>query len=221
MYLEDTAAYLDKDNKKRILEELHFNAFRTIKSVYLFKHFDDYVHQLESDKNEDKKDVYWNASYYEKLIDYVKISIAFETYNKAILIDKGILVHKIKSNRLAKAFYAAQNSGSPILANDIVQAFGTSKDNHGRIFLNGLTDYFQTIKYSDTLRESYQKIIGLDTDLIHHLRKINENRNRLHFFTDFKGAFEVSRHIKKWRLIMEKSIGTIELPLKLGMQSNN
>jgi len=221
MYLEDTAAYLDNERKKRILEELHFNAFRTIKSVYLFKHFDEYVEQLHSDKNEGKKEVYWNASYYEKLIDYVKISIAFETYNKAVLLDKGILVHKIKSNKLTKSYSEIQKSGLPIIANDIVQTFGTSKDYKGKIFLNGLTEYFQTIKYSDTLKGEYQKIIGLDKDLIHHLIRINENRNRLHFFTDFKGAFEVNRHIKKWQFIMEKSVETIELPLKLKRQSSS
>ena len=220
MYLEDTAAYLNIDRKERILEELHFNAFRTIKSVYIFKHFDDYVIQLHSDKNEDKKEIYWNASYYEKLIDYVKISIAFETYNKAVLLNKGILVHKIKSSKLTKRYSEIQTRGLPIIANDIVQAFGTSKDYKGKIFLNGLTDYFQTIKYSDTLNDEYQKIIGLDNELIHHLKKINENRNRLHFFTDFKGALEVNRHISKWQLIMKKSIDTIELPLKLKKQSS-
>jgi len=71
-YVGDIAAYFETEQKKRVLEELFYNAYRTIKSVYIFKNFDEYLIQLRSGKNEDKKEVYWNASYYEKLIDYVK-----------------------------------------------------------------------------------------------------------------------------------------------------
>ena len=79
-------------------------------------------------------------------------------------MNKGILVHKIKSSKLTKRYSEIQTRGLPIIANDIVQAFDTSKDYKGKIFLNGLTDYFQTIKDSDTLNDEYQKIIGLDTN---------------------------------------------------------
>lgn len=214
MFIEDTAAYLDPMKKEKVLEELFFNAYRTIKSVYLFQNFDEYIIQLESDSNEDKKDVYWNASYYEKLIDYIKISVAFETYNKAILLSKGILVHKIRKDSLTKSFYQVQITGNPVFYDAFVQHCGTGTDRDREIYLKGLTEYFQTIKYSETLSDAYQKIIGLDKDLIFQLKKINDNRNRLHFFTEFKGAFEVSKHIAKWKFIMEKSIETIEAPLK-------
>lgn len=210
MYLEETAGYIDTSQKERILDELFHNAYRTIKSVYLFKHFEDYILQLHSNKNEDKKEIYWNTSYYEKLIDYVKISIAFENYNKAILLQNGILVHKIKRDKLYKKFNLIQSSGRPVYANDFLKEFGTNTNLNNEIYLNGLTDNFQTINYSDTLNENYQQIIKLDFDLNYRLKEINEKRNRLHFFTDFKGAFEVKSHINKWRFIMDKSIATIE-----------
>lgn len=212
MYLEETAAYLDNEKKERILEELYHNAYRTIKSVYMFEHFYEYVTHLYS--NEEKKEVYWKASYYDKLIDLVKISIAFETYNKAVLLSKGILVHKIKRDRMTKDYANLQMKGVPIIASEIVSIFGTNKNHKGKIFLNGLNDYFQTITYSETLNERYQKIIGLDNTLVNHLRKINEDRNRLHFFTDFKGGFKVSAHIAKWQYIMRTSIDIIEYPFK-------
>ena len=214
MYLEETAAYIDNYQKERILDELFHNAYRTISSVYLFKHFDDYVLQLHSDKNEDKKEVYWNASYYEKLIDYVKISIAFENYNKAILLQNGILVHKIKRTKLYKKFNEIQSAGKPVYVNDFINEFSILTNNENEIFLNGLTDSFQTINYSDTLNENYQHIIKLDFDLNYRLKEINEKRNRLHFFTDFKGAFELRSHVSKWRFIKDKSIETIEKRFK-------
>jgi hypothetical protein len=215
MYIDDTAVYLDIDRKERILVELFHNAFRTIKSVYLFQIFAEYIKQLQSVKQEDKKEVYWNVSYHEKLIDYVKISIAFETFNKAILLQNGLLIHKIKSQKDTKQFSVLQRAGKPINASDFVSHVGTTKDDKNRIFLNGLTSYFETIKYSDTLNENYQAIICLDKVLLSHLKKINIERNRLHFFTDFKGAFEVNSHISKWEFIMKYSIDTIEKPLKL------
>lgn len=216
MYIEDTAAYLDETKREMILHELFSNAFRTIKNVYIFKHFDEYEKQLHALTNDEKKEVYWNASYYEKLIDYIKIGIAFETYNKAFLLKSGFLVHKIKNSSLTKDFFKIQGSGIPIRYREFLNHVGTLKNNDkkGSIYLNGLNDYFQTIKYSETLNDFYQEIIGLDKDLIFQLKKMNEKRNRLHFFTDYKGAFEVSRHIANWKFIMTKSIETIEGPLK-------
>lgn len=213
-YLEDTPAYLSIDKKQRVLEELYYNSFRTIKSVYIFKNFEEYTIQLKADKNEDKKDVYWNASYYEKLIDYVKISIAFENYNKAVLIENGYLVHKIKKDENTKELFKKQQSGIPIKIEDFLSVAKESINTNSKIFLTGLTSNFETINYHQTLSDNYQAIICIDNELCYRLKEINEKRNRLHFFTDFKGAYEVNSHIKLWTFIKDKSIETIELPLK-------
>ena len=210
-YTEDTAAYLDSRHKLRILTELYFNAFRTIKSVYIFENFNEYVSQLNSDKNEDKGKIYWNASYYEKLIDYVKISIAFETYNKAVLLDKGFIVHQIKKDSINAKLFLDQQNGIPIKVEDYLQVAREANDKQKTgIYLTGFRENFPTINYSTTLNEKYQEIIQLDNELCCRLKEINEKRNRLHFFTDFKGAFEVRSHIDKWKYIMQTSIQTIE-----------
>lgn len=210
-YLEETAAYLCKNRKDRILNELYFNAYRTLRSVYIFKFYDEYVVQLKSDKNEDKRDVYWNASYYEKLIDYVKISIAFENYNKAVLLENGFLVHKVKKSPTNKEIFKRQNEGIPILVTEFLQFSNEQLDRHSKkVFLTGLTPNFETINYSLTLSKKYQEIIKLDNELCYRLKEINDNRNRLHFYTDFKGAFEVNSHLKKWLFLKEKSLEIIE-----------
>ncbi len=213
--VEDTRAYYSNSFGKRILEELFLNSYRTIKSVYLFKNFDEYLIQLKSDKNEDKKEQYWNASYYEKLTDYVKISIAFENYNKAVLIQKGFLVHKIQKNNKTKELFKKQNNGEPIRIEEFKSISSFIRErNIDKYYLEGLQNGFPTIGYSVTLSEKYQRIILLDNELLFRLKEINKLRNQLHFFTDFKGAFEVNSHISKWKYIKEKSIEIIENEIK-------
>ena len=208
--LEDTRAYYSKEYGERILEELFFNAYRTIRSVCIFKNFDEYVIQLKSDKNEDKKEIYWNVAYEEKLTDYIKISIAFENYNKATLIQNGYLVHKIQKSPKTKEFFKAQNNGDPVKIDEFktVCVFIRKRPSE-KYYLEGLSNGFPTISYSQTLNEKYQKIIGLDQTLLYRLKELNEKRNKLHFFTDFKGAFRVDSHIEKWKFIKECAIETI------------
>lgn len=179
--------------------------------VYIFRHFDEYVTQLQADKNEDKKDVYWNASYYEKLTDYIKISLAFENYNKAVLIKNGYLVHKIKKNGLHKELFKMQDNVQPVKIADFKKVCGFKLENrHSKYSLDGLQKNLQTINYSETLSEKFQEIIGIDATLVSRLKEIYEYRNKLHFYTDFKGAFQVDLHIDKWRFIKDTSIATID-----------
>lgn len=214
VYLEDITAYLSNDKKQRILQELYHNSYRTIKSVYIFKHFDEFVIQLKSDKNEDKKEIFWNASYYEKLIDYVKISIAFENYNKAVLLENGYMIHKIKKDDKTKELFKKQKNGHPIKIEEFLIVSKECLNNESKIILTGLTQNFDTLNYSCTLSDSYQEIIMIEKELLYNLKEINKRRNRLHFFTDYKGAYEITSFIKLWSYIKDKSIETIELPLK-------
>ncbi len=211
---EETLYYQKKDYESdRLIWELYGNAFRTIKSVYLFKNFTEYCRQLESGKQEDKLEIYGNASYDEKLIDYIKISVAFETYNKANLIKSGFIVHKIDS-KFNKQLAKRQGEGFPIRLTDFLENNYSKIDfRYKKAELNGFVDYFPTISYSHTLNENYQKIIGLDKQLLFELKKINQKRNKLHFFTDFKGGFSVTDHIRKWNYIMTNSFQTIESEL--------
>jgi len=210
-YIENSAAYLNEKKKQRILFELFSNSFMILRSVYLFKNFDAYAEQLLADKNEDKKDEYWRASYSEKLIDYVKISIAFETFNKAILLEAGYLVHEIRKNSGNRELHKEQKQGTPIKISDFLKVSKEEYDPYKEgVYLTGFNNNFSTINYSLTLSENYQSIINLDKDLCYQLKIINEKRNRLHFYTEFKGAYSVNEHIKKWKFIKEASFDTIE-----------
>lgn len=212
---EETLCYSKEDYEShRLIWNLYSNSFRTIKSVYLFQNFPEYCYQLSSQKQEDKKEIYWNATYYEKLIDYIKISVAFETYNKATLINKGIVVHKIDSG-FNRKLARRQKAGFPVRLTDFLKNNYSKLDYHKQVAeLNGFSQNFRTINYSHTLNSEYQEYIRLDEQLVFELQKINEKRNKLHFFTDFKGAFMVRRHIERWSYIMNRSLELIETELK-------
>lgn len=214
--LEDTRAYYSAEFKELVLEELYHNAYRTLRSVFMFEHFDEYIFQLQSDKQEDKNDVYWKTAYYEKLTDYIKIAVAFENYNKAVLVESGYLVHRIQKGEKTKYLWKLQEKGQPIRISDFKQKCEFVNDSRLRIkyYLEGLKKGFPTISYSQTLSEEYQQIIKLDERLVYQLKKLNEKRNRLHFFTDFKGAYSVHSHIEKWRFIKDCSIQTLEQKMK-------
>jgi|GEM_PF-1750205 len=213
---EEVRLYFDEGySKTRILWGLIANADRVINSVYIFKHFDEYCRQLNSTKQEDKLEVYWNASYDEKLIDYIKIILAFETLNKALLIKQGILIHTIDNKFFNKKISRKQQDGLPITIEEFFQNNYTDLDFIKQsAVLNGLTKNLTTISFSHTLNKNYQAIIKLDKDLVSNLKEINLKRNRLHLYSDFKGTISVKQHIDKWRHLKEITTTIIRDELK-------
>jgi len=193
----------------KMIWEVSHNALRMIKGVYRFKHFEEYILQKKSSQQEDKKSEYWTASYHELIIDYIKISIAFENYNKVELLRKGYIIHKI-DRKFNKELYKDQINGLPIKVEDFLKNNFTSLERLHKAKLNGLNQKLFTINYLDTLNTNYQSIIGLEPQFIFELKKINKRRNQLHFFIDFKGAHEVSRYIQQWTYIKDMSLKLIE-----------
>lgn len=95
--VESLRPYYSIEAGKRVLEELKYNSYRMIQSVYRFKNFQEFEFQKKGNID-DKSEVYLNASYFELLIDYIKISVAFENYNKVVLLENGYVVHEIKKD---------------------------------------------------------------------------------------------------------------------------
>lgn len=211
---EETLFYQNQSyESKHLIWNLLSNAHRTLQSVYLFQHFEEYTKQLLSDDADDKSTIYWNASNHEKLIDYIKISVAFEAYNKAILINRGFVVHKI-DRKFNKTLHKLQNDGKPVQNEDFLRSnFSNINLRMKTAELNGFEKGYTTINYAHTLNDDYQEIIQIDKQLIHELKKINQKRNKLHFYTDFQGAFSVYDLLKKWEYIKTISIKIIEKEL--------
>ena len=65
------------------------------------------------------------------------------------------------------------------------------------------------------MNDSYQVILNHDKELVGYLKEMNLKRNRLHLYSDFKGAFSVQHYIEKWKFIMEKSQSVITGEMKV------
>lgn len=211
---KDTLYYNEKTwESENVLWLILVNALDTLNDTFILKNLEEYFIQLKSDKQEDKKDIFWNVGR-RKLLDSVLISIAFENVNKAILMKKGFLIHKIKpsfNKKLAKK----QREGNPIKIEEFFNYNYSALSSYPKeAKLNGLFDRLDTINYSHTLNEKYQKIIKLNEEFVFELKKLNEERNRLHFFTGNKGVFEVSRYIKRWSFIKEESFKVIRYEIE-------
>jgi hypothetical protein len=191
-YLDETKVYLNREKRMDIvLELLHYTYF-IYDRVYVFKHFEAYA---ESFRIEPKSDVCWNGLHYEKLIDQIRICTAFENYNKAILLSKDILVHTADANS-NKAFYKQQKAGLPITLDEFLKTNSFVQEGpHKEWYLSGLTPNFNTVTFSQTLKPGYQDVINLDPAFLGYLANINVKRNRLHFYKNYAGAFEVNRHL--------------------------
>lgn len=219
---EEIVLYYDtSDKKSRLLWELISNSYRIINSVYIFKNFEEYCYQFKSDKQEDKGEVYWNGTYHEKLIDYIKIIVAFETLNKALLIKKGVLVHKIDSG-FNKALAKKQSNGVPVSVDEFFYNNYSNIDFiRKKATINGLNRNLSTISFSHTLNERYQSILCLEKELVAQLKEINIKRNKLHLYTDYKGSHNVDSHINKWFYIKNTSINLIKNELIIAQNELN
>jgi hypothetical protein len=191
-YLDETKVYLSREKRLDIVLELLHYAYFIYDRVYVFKNFEAYA---KSFRVEPKSDVYWNGLHYEKMIDQIRICTAFENYNKAVLLSKDILVHAAHpySNT---AFCKQQKAGLPIPLEEFLKTNAFVQDApHKELYLSGLTPNFNTITFSQTLKPGYQEVIGLDPSFLGYLTNINVKRNRLHFYKNYSGAFEVNRHL--------------------------
>ena len=183
-YSDHTEMYLNEESRNKVALELLFYARILFSRVYVFQNFDIYSKSFEFDQPPKE---YWEAAYYERLIDKIKICTSFENYNKAVLLINGILVHKIdpKSN---KKLASLQQSRTPVLIDDFLLDHKYSMDSNNEWSLDGLRKNFETITFSETLTEQYQRMIGLDKNFVHYLKEMNIYRNRLHLYKNYAGA---------------------------------
>lgn len=91
-YSDQTEMYLDVESRNKVALDLLFYARILFSRVYVFQNFDIYSRSFEFDPLPKE---YWEAAFYERLIDKIKICTSFENYNKAVLLSNGILIHKI------------------------------------------------------------------------------------------------------------------------------
>jgi hypothetical protein len=142
----------------------------------------------------------------------LRFCTAFENYNKSVLLSKGYVIHLIDGQK-NKAL-ASQQKTTPVLISDFLKSnHFIRKDQFSELYLEGFQN-FNTISFSRTLTEQYQTIIGLDSRFLGYLKNLNEERNRLHYFKNYAGAFRVQTYLDT--IAFAKSYGAELLLSEIG-----
>lgn len=185
--------------RERTIEVLRYRARYLVDTTYIFKHFDEYVRQRRSDLQEDKGEVLWNAGYYEKPTDHIRIVAAVENHLKAVLLEQGYMVHYIDSKAPTKHLYAAQQDGRPIRIADYLQLRSFYTDvKQWHPTLDGLRPDGKTITPRHLLGDGMAPMFNLEERFVHLLAGIARERNRIHYLADEVRAYLVEQHIEEW-----------------------
>ena len=114
------------------------------------------------------------------LIDEIRICLFFENFMKAELLDKRFVIHYVHDPTQVKRSKAAilrkEQKDRPILSS--------------RLVADGLTNselQSKTLTMDLMFRTKYQVVIGIPADVPVVVRRMNENRNKLHFTSEVGG----------------------------------
>ncbi|MBS1583305.1 MAG: hypothetical protein JST66_13985 [Bacteroidetes bacterium] len=171
----------------------------------MFAHFEEYLRQKRSDRPEDKCEVYWTAEYYEKPMDQIRIIAAVENSLKAMMLERGYMVHYIREAEDTRHFAKMQAEGRPVPIDDflLVRDFMTDVYTHHPV-LEGLRNEWKTIEAKHLLMEPLTTLFNMDEQFVHLLKRIQRDRNRVHFMIDYPGAHRVNQYIDEWTFVRDQ-----------------
>lgn len=156
-----------------------------------------YIDELENfieNKNFRNPDFFFkNVGKYafDNLIDAIRLCICFENYMKAKLLLNNIVIHKV-SDSLDYLSLRNEQKKRPILLSEIKSIKSWKKIEDEDVYiLPGLTE--QTLNFSTLMKDNYQSIIKLPSEIKLSVLKINEKRNSLHFLTGESGTYSKER----------------------------
>ncbi len=117
----------------------------------------------------------------ESTVDKFRIVTCFDNYCKAMLLEKGYLVHCIKNSGQYRELKSAQEN-RPIKVEEvtIIEDFVQKIDKPQFAKLPGITNH--TLSISTLLSDEYQKIIGLPPEIVATLKDFVNYRNMHHFY---------------------------------------
>jgi hypothetical protein len=120
--------------------------------------------------------------------DWIRITICFENYMKAILLMNGFLIHKIDKNVTSLKTLANNQNKKPISLSRFQELRNFSMNIETRQWmLEGLKP--QTIDFSVLLWKKYQDEIKLPEKILELISEINTKRNNLHFYHEATNAY--------------------------------
>jgi len=114
------------------------------------------------------------------LIDEIRICLFFENFMKGELLFQGYVIHQFKDSTNDKSCRIGQ-----LIKRQQKQPIPTSALLDQKVQTGEL--HRKTINMELMLRPSYQELIRLPNDVLLIVRRINENRNKLHFSSEAAG----------------------------------
>ena len=120
--------------------------------------------------------------------DWVRITICFENYMKAILLKNGFLIHKIDKNGIGLKTLANSQNRRPVRLSKFREVRNFSMDiNTKQWIVEGLKP--QTLDFSLLLRKKFQDEIQLPEKILKQVSEINSKRNNLHFYHEATNSY--------------------------------
>lgn len=114
------------------------------------------------------------------LIDEIRICLFFENYMKGELLFQGYVIHQFKDSSNDTCSRIGQ-----LIKKQQKQPIPTSELLTHEVRAGELNR--KTITMELMLRPSYQKLIRLPSDVLLIVKRMNENRNKLHFASEASG----------------------------------
>lgn len=151
--------------------------------------------------------------------DWIRITICFENYMKAVLLMNGYLIHKVDRNQFGLKTLSNNQSKRPIGLTTFNQKYNFSMHIESKQWmLEGVKP--QTLDFSTLLRKKYQEEIKLPNKILELIKEINYKRNNLHFYHEATNSY--SRIFIDDLKLMDKFVSEEMMGLmsKLEIESN-
>lgn len=200
-YTSHTHCYSEHERRHYVLRLL-LSANTYFGRVYRIAHFKTFNQMLNDLSNEEFSHNYaWLA---EALIDEIKVIICFENYAKSKLLEDGFVIHEISPKREHPHYknlkaLAEKQKHEPVLISELIALDGIVEDEDAKLTMKSLSK--NTIPFGRILRETkYLDVPAFPDHILKILKKMNEDRNRLHFLTMESGYYHRSI-LDKWILL--------------------
>lgn len=172
------------ENRKKIVSSLVVFGAEHFKEAYIIQNIET-LKNLEYNRNSSPDDIYPFIKC--SLIDSIRITMFFENFMKATLIDNKLIVHEISGMSYYKELKSHQHK-KPISIKEFLE-FDDREIDSNQKFSSGLTE--KTISFSTLLRKKYFEGFAFPKVIEDSLKEYNRIRNVLHF--NHKSELSVSK----------------------------
>lgn len=180
----NTLTYYDEVNKQIAALNLWKNGLSILQRATIFQNFEVFK-KMEANELTPPNPNTIRPFIEDKIMDDTRIVTCFENFMKGILVLNNIVIHQL--NRKKHNALRNDQEKRPILKSEVFvpESFSQLDVTKPETWETN----FQTLNFNWMLKPSYQALINLPPDILLIIKKINEERNRLHFIISIRFEF--------------------------------